>query len=145
MKNIQKYSLTKGINEKKYRFINDQVIENLPKINDWLNDNFLKDNNILNWNESIINLHKSVDEKNNQSKSFRRIVFDEICANFLTLSENRKRIKKTKKNKVFSESISKEILKILPFKLTSGQKNSLNEINLDLRSGKECLGFYKEM
>ena len=136
LKNIQKYSLTQGINEKKYRLINDQVIENLPKINDWLNDNFLKNNNILNWNESIINLHKSVDEKNNQSKSFRRIVFDEICANFLTLSENRKRIKKTKKNKVFGESISKEILKILPFKLTSGQKNSLNEINLDLRSGK---------
>ncbi len=35
--------------------------------------------------------------KNNKSKSFRRIVFDEICANFLTLSENRKRIKKKKK------------------------------------------------
>ena len=136
LKNIQKYSLTQGINEKKYRLINDQVIENLPKINDWLNDNFLKNNNILNWNESIINLHKSVDGKNNQSKSFRRIVFDEICANFLTLSVNRKRIKKTKKNKVFNESISKEILKILPFKLTNGQTNSLNEINLDLRSGK---------
>ena len=42
-------------------------------------------------------LHNSNESKNNKSKSFRRIVFDEICANFLTLSENRKRIKKIKK------------------------------------------------
>ena len=42
LKNIQKYSLTKGINEKKYRFISEQVIKKLPKIQDWLNDDFLK-------------------------------------------------------------------------------------------------------
>ena len=31
-KNIPKYNLTKGINEKKYRNISEQVINNLPKI-----------------------------------------------------------------------------------------------------------------
>ena len=34
-KNIPKYNLTKGINEKKYRSISDQVIKNVPVINDW--------------------------------------------------------------------------------------------------------------
>ena len=33
-KNIPKYNLTKGINEKKYRIISDQVIKNIPDIND---------------------------------------------------------------------------------------------------------------
>ena len=56
----------------------------------------LKKNNLINWNEGIKKLHKSKDAKNNKSKSFRRLVFDELCANFLTLSENRKRIKKKK-------------------------------------------------
>ena len=40
-KNIPKYNLTKGINEKKYRNISEQVINNLPKIDDWLDKNFI--------------------------------------------------------------------------------------------------------
>ena len=87
IKNIQKYNLTKGINEKKYRTISDQVIKNLPYIDDWLDKDYIKRNNFLNWNESINKLHNSTDSKNNQSKSFRRIVFDELCANFFTLLE----------------------------------------------------------
>ena len=136
VKNVPKYNLTKGINEKKYRKITEQVTLNLPIINDWLDDSFLKKNNLLNWNDSIKKLHNSQDSKNFKSKSFRRIVFDEICANFLTLSKNRKRIKKQKEIKTFSENTSKIILNNLPFKLTLGQFNSLNEINNDIKSNK---------
>ena len=136
IKNIPKYNLTKGINEKKYRFISDQVIDNIPKIDDWLDHTYIKKNNLLDWNESIKKLHKSNDGKNNQSKSFRRIVFDEICANLLTLSENRKRIKKEKKIKKFTKKLSENIIQNLPFKLTNSQINVLNEINLDLESQK---------
>ena len=42
IKNIPKYSLTKGINEKKYRLISEQVINNLPNIDDWLEKDFIK-------------------------------------------------------------------------------------------------------
>ena len=136
IKNIPKYNLTKGINEKKYRSISDQVIKNLPKINDWLDESFIKKNKLLNWNESIEKLHNSQDGKNNQSKSFRRLVFDEICANFLILSESRKRIKKEKKNKKFTKIIANDIIKKLPFNLTASQKLVLDEINSDLSSGK---------
>ena len=59
LKNIQKYSLTKGINEKKYRSVSDQVLKNIPKIEDWLDDEFIKKNNLLDWNTTIIKLHKS--------------------------------------------------------------------------------------
>ena len=125
VKNIPKYNLTKGINEKKYRIISDQVIDNIPKINDWLDENYIKKNNLLNWNKSIINLHKTKEGRDNRSKSFKRLVFDEICANFLILSENRKKIKRKKKVK---------ILKKLPFELTVSQKKVLEEINIDLKS-----------
>ncbi len=133
-KNIPKYNLTKGINEKKYRQISEQVTQNLPVIEDWLSEKFIKQNNLLNWNDAIKKLHNSDESKNNKSKSFRRIVFDEICANFLTLSENRKRIKKEKKNKVFNEIYAKRIIKQLPFQLTKSQKKVLDEINIDLKS-----------
>ena len=135
-KNIPKYNLTKGINEKKYRQISEQVTQNLPIIKDWLSEKFIKQNNLLNWNDAIKKLHNSDESKNNKSKSFRRIVFDEICANFLTLSENRKRIKKEKKNKIFNEIFAKRIIKQLPFQLTKSQKKVLDEINIDLKSNE---------
>ena len=136
IKNIPKYGLTKGINEKKYRSISEKVINNLPNVNEWLNDSFIKKNQLLNWNESIKKLHETDDAKNIKSRSYRRLVFDEICANFLTLSENRKRIKKEKMSKIFKNIISNRILKEIPFKLTKSQESALNEINLDLNSPK---------
>ena len=136
IKNIPKYNLTKGINEKKYRVISDQIIKNIPIIEDWLDQDFIKKNNFLNWNECFEKLHKSKDSKDNKSKSFRRLVFDEICANFLTLSENRKRIKKEKKIKTFKHFFSNQIINKLPFTLTNGQLKVLGEINSDLNSEK---------
>ena len=134
VKKIPKYNLTDGVNEKKYRLIIEQVTQSLPKVNDWLSDNFIKKNNLLNWNDSILKLHSSEDSKNNQSSSFRRIVFDEIFANILSLSENRKRIKKMKIKKIFYEKIAKKIEKKLPFQLTKSQKETIDEINSDLKS-----------
>ncbi len=135
-KNIPKYNLTKGINEKKYRIICEQAINNLPKIRDWLSDQFIKSNRMIGWNEAISRLHNSDDSKNNQSHSFRRLVFDEICANFITLSKNRKRIKRKKIVKSFKKINSRRIIKNLPFELTNGQKNALEEINNDIKSNE---------
>ena len=57
IKNIPKYNLTKGINEKKYRLISEQVINDLPIINDWLDKDFISKNNLINWNDAITKLH----------------------------------------------------------------------------------------
>ncbi len=136
IKNIPKYSLTKGINEKKYRLISEQVINNLPNIDDWLEKDFIKKNNFIDWNSCIKNLHKSKAAKDNQSKSFRRLVFDELCANFISLSKNRQRIKINKKSKKFENQHSKLIIKDLPFELTLDQKKVFSEISSDLLSNK---------
>ena len=134
IKNIPKYNLTKGINEKKYRQISEQVIDKIPEIEDWLDEDFILKNNLCGWRSCIQRLHNSKDVKNNKSKSYRRLVFDELCANFLTLSENRKRIKKSKIPKKFNNKSANLVLKNLPFKLTSAQNKVLSEINNDLLS-----------
>ena len=132
IKNIPKYNLTKGINEKKYRSISEQVINNLPNIEDWLSIDFIKKNNLVNWNESIKKLHNSKEAKDNQSKSYRRLVFDELCANFLALLENRRRVKKNKTPKLFDDKYTKTIIENLPFNLTNSQVEVLEEIKADL-------------
>ncbi len=134
IKNIPKYNLTKGINEKKYRSISEQVIKEIPKIDDWLDKNFIKKNDLIGWNDCISNLHNTSDSKNTKSKSFRRLVFDELCANFLSLSQNRKRIKRKKSPKIFENKFSEFVKKKLPFELTTSQEKVLAEINLDLMS-----------
>ena len=136
IKNIPKYNLTKGINEKKYRLISEQVIDNLPIIDDWIDKSFIENNNLTNWNNCIKSLHISADAKNVNSKSFRRLVFDELCANFLVLSKNRKKIKKNKLPKIFDSKFSQFIINKLPFKLTHSQIDVMREINLDLSSCK---------
>ena len=135
VKNIPKYNLTKGINEKKYRSISEKIISNIPEINDWLDNQFIEKNKLLNWSQAIKNLHLN-EKKDNKSKSYRRIVFDEICANFLSLSENRKRIRKRKKAKIFDNQKVEYLIKKLPFKLTKSQKTVLKEIDQDLLSNK---------
>ena len=136
LQNIPKYNLTRGINEKKYRAISEQVTKKLPLINDWLTEEFIKSNNLLSWNECFEKLHNTDESKNIKSKSFRRLVFDEICANFLTLSKYRKRIKKNKISKSFSQTISKKIISKLPFNLTQSQKIVLKEINSNLKKNE---------
>ena len=84
---IPKYSLTKGINEKKYRLISEQVIEDLPDVKEWYEKDFLKKNNFLSWKENIITLHKTKEGQDSLSRSYKRLAFDEICANFLVLSD----------------------------------------------------------
>ena len=135
VKSIPKYNLTKGINEKKYRSISEKIISNIPKINDWLDDQFIKKNKLLNWSQAIKNLHLN-EKKDNKSKSYRRIVFDEICANFISLSENRKRIRKRKKEKMFDNQKVEFLIKKLPFKLTNSQNKVIKEIEQDLLSNK---------
>ena len=87
-----------------------------------------------NWNDAIKELHDANVSKNNKSKSYRRVVFDELCENFLSIFHNMKKIKKNKIPKIFSKINSEQIIEELPFKLTLSQKNVLNEINKDLLS-----------
>ena len=132
---IPKYSLTSGISEKIYRKIIDQIIDNLPEINEWYENDFTKKMNFMSWKESIINLHKIDQDKNLNSNFYRRIAYDEIFSHLLVLSENRKRIKKIKKKpKTFNNKNSDKIIRALTYNLTNSQKKVIDEINYDLKS-----------
>jgi ATP-dependent DNA helicase RecG len=94
---IPKYSLTEGLNEKSYRKIIDQVLINLPNVNEWHTKLFLKEMNFPSWENAILNLHKEGSAKDINSHFYRRLAYDEILSHLLALSENIKRIKRNKK------------------------------------------------
>ena len=137
-KKIPKYSLTEGLNEKSYRKIIENVINNLPDLNEWLDKEIVKKFGFYSWKESLLELHNPKTIYDANSKYLRRLAFDEILSNLIVLSKNRRKFKETKKNnKLFSNSLSKKILKNCSFKLTQDQNKVINEINDDLKSNKK--------
>jgi ATP-dependent DNA helicase RecG len=134
---IPKYSLTEGLNEKSYRKIIKQVLDNMPEINEWYDESFIKKMSFLSWKECILKIHDIKDDKDLNSDIYKRLAYDEIFAHLLTLSKNRKIIKINKKNsKFFSKKISNKIIASLDFELTKSQINVLNDIETDLLSKK---------
>ena len=134
---IPKYSLTEGLTEKTYRKIIEKVILNVPDLKEWHEDTFIKKMNFLSWKKSITNLHNPEIKKDLNSIFLKRLAYDEIFANLLFLSENRNKVKKTKKiKKNFNKIYSSKLLKSLPFELTNSQKKVINEIQDDLSSSQ---------
>ena len=129
------YSLTEGISEKVYNRIINQIIENLPVLDEWHSKEILKKFDNIDWNNSIKKLHNPENIGKYNSNFYKRLAFDEIFSTFLVNSEIRKKIKKIKKTKKFI-NIKKqnEIIKKLDFKLTKDQLKAISEINNDLNS-----------
>ena len=137
-KNIPKYSLTEGLNEKSYRKIIEKVINNLPKLEEWHDKEILEKFGFSSWNDSILKIHNFDNINKLDNKYIRRLALDEILSNLIVLSKNRKKFKESiKKNKLFNNLLSKKILKNLSFNLTKNQEEVINEINADLKSNKK--------
>jgi len=132
---IPKYSLTEGLSEKIYAKIIEKVFNKIPEIEEWHDRKFIKKMSFLSWKDSIKKLHNSKVEKDLNSNYLERLAYDEIFANLLFHSNNRKKIKKIKKNKKnFKKNYSSKLISTLPYTLTDGQKQTINEIEVDLKS-----------
>ena len=129
------YSLTEGISEKVYNKIILQIMNNLPKIDEWHSKDILKKFDYVSWNDSIKKLHKPENIGKFKENFYQRLAFDEIFSTFLVNSEIRRKIKKTKKiKKKFDIKKQNEIISKLDFILTGDQNKTLEEINKDLCS-----------
>ncbi len=130
-----KYSLTEGITEKAYNKIINQILKNLPTLNEWHDDEILKNFDNQSWNTSIVKLHDPLNIENYKASFYKRLAYDEILAFFLVNSEIRKKIKKISKK--FTNNSYKKIINKLDFKLTMDQNRSLEDINNDLNSNSK--------
>ena len=135
VKKIDKsYSLTEGLNNKLYNKIIQEVLKNIPNLDEWLDKETLKKFGNISWKKAVLELHDP-NNINKKGNFLKRLIFDEILSTFLINSKIRKTIKKFKKEKKsFNDDFSNNITKYLSYELTSDQKNALNEINNDLKS-----------
>jgi len=127
------YSLTEGISEKVYNKIINQIISELPELDEWHSNQIVKKFGNLSWNNSIVELHKPENIGKYRDNFYQRLAYDEIFSTFLVNSEIRKKIKKIKKKrKKINFNLQNDLINKLSFSLTNDQINSLKEINIDL-------------
>ncbi len=129
-----KYSLTDGLTINKYNNIINEVLKELPDLDEWLNDDIKKKFNNIKWKDAILKIHSLDTKEILKSKYYKRLVFDELFAHFLLSSKIRTKIKKIKKSQKIFKDCKEKLIQELNFKLTNDQEAAIKIINEDLKS-----------
>ena len=129
-----KYSLTDGLTINKYNNIINEVLKELPDLDEWLNDDIKKKFNNIKWKDAILKIHSLDTKEILKSKHYKRLVFDELFAHFLLSSKIRTKIKKIKKSQKIFKDCKEKLIQDLNFKLTNDQEAAIKIINEDLKS-----------
>ena len=129
-----KYSLTDGLTINKYNNIINEVLKELPDLDEWLNDDMKKKFNNIKWKDAILKIHSLDTKEILKSKYYKRLVFDELFAHFLLSSKIRTKIKKIKKSQKIFKDCKEKLIQDLNFKLTNDQEAAIKIINEDLKS-----------
>ncbi len=129
-----KYSLTDGLTINKYNIIINEVLKELPDLDEWLNDDIKKKFNNIKWKDAILKIHSLDTKEILKSNYYKRLVFDELFAHFLLSSKIRTKIKKIKKSQKIFKDCKEKLIQELNFKLTNDQEAAIKIINEDLKS-----------
>ena len=135
------YSLTSGLNQKIMNKLTDQILNNLPNFNEWIETSILNKYKFKRWNEVVKNLHNPSDNNiKNKNLLRRRLAFDELLSHQLAIgimrnfNQKKKGLKITSENKTLSKFYSN-----LDFQLTNSQNNVIKEILQDLGSSNQMI------
>ena len=135
------YSLTSGLNQKIMNKLTDQILNNLPNFNEWIETSILNKYKFKGWNEVVKNLHSPSDDNiKNKNLLRRRLAFDELLSHQLAIgimrnfNQKKKGLKITSENKTLSKFYSN-----LDFQLTNSQNNVIKEILQDLGSSNQMI------
>ncbi len=130
------YPLTSGLVQKNVQSVMSAALDAAGHIDEYLPEHILRDYKIPEINYSMQNIHfpESLDA---YRKARERFVFDELLTLQLALFTQKGKLSKND-GYVFKNISGGDVLKKnIPYKLTSAQKRTMNEIIADFKSGKQ--------
>ena len=136
------YASLKGISNKTINKIYENIIKEIPDVQEWHRDHIIKNNKWFSFKDSLIQLHnpKKIEDLDKNSLTYERISFDEIFSNLLIFAQIKKKIATIyKKPKLFSSDQKLKLIKNLPFTLTKDQETIIKEIDDSLKSDKKMI------
>lgn len=136
LKNLQPvYPLTKGINSKTISKYVTSSIEHYSPFNDSLKEEIIKEFDFPTLSRALSDIHFPVDT-DDYVKARNRLAFEEFYEFFIELNEIKKAYNRLKSEYVFIETAEYARFKTqIPFELTKGQNEALNDILGDLCGG----------
>lgn len=136
------YPLTAGLTAASLLKILNQVYDIIPELPEWQDPDFIRKNEWMNWQDSLLKIHEPVEESDLEplDPTRRRLAYDELLANQLALELTRNQIKTANGQTISGDgSTSDQIMAALPFDLTKGQRSALTEILADMKSNDRML------
>ena len=134
------YPLFLGVNQKFIYKIINQSIKRIPNIPEWLSNKVVEKYKFSNWQDSITKLHNPENIADAELNSIyrRRLAFDELVANQISMLLIKNKISKINRNlpSKNNSQIIEKFYKSLPFKLTKNQIEVVNEIKKDIHDEK---------
>ena len=128
------YPLTAGISNKMLNKLIKQALQRIPKLPEWLNDEFLRRQNWVSFNQALLRAHhpRTAGDLLPTAPERMRLAYDELLANQLTLAIARQKVKKQPGREIKGNGLlRKKVLEQLPFQLTTSQEKVLKEIFAD--------------
>lgn len=129
------YPLTAGVTNKMLNKLMMQAMQNVPQLPEWLDEHLLKNQQWPDFRTALWQVHhpQNIADLQPQSLARRRLAYDELLANQLSLAIVRGRLKKQQGRVLQGNGLLKQnLLNILPFNLTNAQKRVVAEIESDM-------------
>lgn len=130
------YSTTLNISQKQIRFLIKQSLLAVNLIHDWLPIKYRQKLNLADLQEALVNIHRPETDEFLQ-RAYYRLKFDEVCWFFLTNKIIQQEVSSYNANPIeFNETITKQLITNLAFKLTDDQKIAAWQILQDMSKEK---------
>jgi ATP-dependent DNA helicase RecG len=136
------YPLTAGLTQRIVQKIMRAALEKIPDLPEWNDGPLLAREKWPGWKDALLAAHHPTDETgvSPEHPARRRLAYDELLANQLTIGLVRRQQKKSK-GRVLNgdEALFARALAALPFELTGAQQRSVEEIRADMRASDRML------
>ena len=131
------YPLTAGITNKMLLKLIPQVLFRVPDFPEWLDEKLVAKEKWPSFKNAILSVHhpQSIADLEPNCPARRRLAYDELLANQLSLAIVRSKMKHTKGRSIAGNGVlRKKLLESLNFELTNAQKRVIAEISADMAS-----------
>lgn len=133
------YPLTAGLSSRRIAKMVADVLQKLPDLPEWILPETMQKNGWANWRQTFAATHNPQSQEDilATSPARLRLAYDEMLAGQLHLAMLRRNRDKQAANIITGNgNLCEQLIKSLPYQLTGGQQNVLQEIYADMASGK---------
>jgi ATP-dependent DNA helicase RecG len=136
------YPLTAGLSQRMVQRAMDQAMKTIAPLPEWMDAAFLQEQQFPSFTQALQRLHHPADESDitPAAPARMRLAYDELLANQLALALARRMEQRQASHPIpFDAALENTWRSSLPFTLTQGQQQILEDIRADMGSGKRMV------